>query len=85
VRVYGQVTCWGLNTSGQASAPAFVFNSVTAGGNHSCGVAASGVLACWGLNTSGQTTPPAGTYAAVDAGSNFNVALSEGGIDVWGG
>jgi alpha-tubulin suppressor-like RCC1 family protein len=64
----GDVYCWGsaangrLGDGGQTSsgtkpvkvAGGFAFTSISSGGGHSCGVAASGAAYCWGLNASGE-------------------------------
>ncbi|MGE5145090.1 MAG: RCC1 domain-containing protein, partial [Acidobacteriota bacterium] len=63
------VVCWGSNSSGQLGQPAAPFNghgypirasvpvtlvSLTAGGEHTCGLTASGAAYCWGSNSNGQ-------------------------------
>jgi alpha-tubulin suppressor-like RCC1 family protein len=64
----GEAHCWGAGQWGQLGngspithsatpVPVSVESdvaSVTAGGDHSCGVVADGVAYCWGLNTGGQ-------------------------------
>ena len=43
--------------------PAGSFNSVSAGGNHTCGVRSDGSVACWGSDEYGQATPLAGSFS----------------------
>ncbi len=97
------VVCWGSNSSGQLGQPAFGFNghgyplrasvavalvSLTAGGEHTCGLTASGAAYCWGSNSNGQlgngtiggTNPVA---APVSGGLTF-VSLSAGGASTCG-
>ncbi|MFI5280853.1 MAG: RCC1 domain-containing protein [Gemmatimonadales bacterium] len=64
----GQAYCWGANESGQlgdgtitqqrpapASVPGgLVFNQLTLGGHHTCGLTTGGAMYCWGDNSSGQ-------------------------------
>lgn len=63
----GRASCWGENGSGQVgdgtatyrSAPVAVaggltFREISAGGYHTCGIAAGNVAWCWGENSSGR-------------------------------
>jgi alpha-tubulin suppressor-like RCC1 family protein len=65
----GEAFCWGLNAGGQSgngvasdvgvNTPIavignFRFGSITAGGNHSCGILLDGTTMCWGNNVGGQ-------------------------------
>jgi alpha-tubulin suppressor-like RCC1 family protein len=64
----GAVWCWGDNRygqigdgtiGGQRNSPTLVsggvtFISISAGGGHTCGIAADSSAYCWGLNTDGQ-------------------------------
>src|SRR5215213_1409011 len=65
----GQVFCWGLNTQGQSgngvpggtgsNIPRVIiggerFASLSAGGNHTCGINLAGTTMCWGNNVGGQ-------------------------------
>lgn len=65
----GEVYCWGSNSQGQSGnglsaeeaigAPmvvlgGYIFQSLTAGGAHTCGILVSGGSMCWGNNTVGQ-------------------------------
>src|SRR5262249_55043653 len=86
------VRCWGLNDLGQAAPPPAVgaptrgaATAVTAGGNHSCAIAApSGAVVCWGGNGSGESSPPAsvdgtsGTASAIAAGETHTCAMRTG-------
>ena len=72
--------------------------SVAAGGSHTCGLLATGVVQCWGFNSSGQlgnnstADSPAPvavsgltTATGVSAGSNHSCAvLASGGVRCWG-
>lgn len=65
----GQAFCWGLNAQGQSgngisggagvNTPTIViggylFSSLSAGGNHTCGITLGGTTMCWGNNVGGQ-------------------------------
>ena len=97
--------CWGLNTAGQlgdgtatnhttpvaVSLPAGVlFDSVSAGQDHACGLSSTGTVYCWGANGFGQlgdlTTSPHATpaqisatglsFTSVSAGAQYTCALA---------
>lgn len=64
----GQLYCWGYNAMGQVglgstsqavfaptlAASGYTFESIFAGGNHTCGLAAGGAAYCWGSNEGTQ-------------------------------
>ena len=107
----GTAYCWGRNTEnqlgrgmtpGNTTVPGLVFttvkfDSVTAGGSHSCALR-DGTAYCWGLNANGQigdggTTPrPTPVTVQADAGLmaitaavNHSCALTTGGAaECWG-
>ncbi|MGE5230813.1 MAG: Ig-like domain-containing protein [Deltaproteobacteria bacterium] len=101
------VFCWGRNAAGALGngttsnsttpvpvtmPPGVLFDSVSAGQDHACGLATTGAVFCWGGNafgqlgnggTSPQTTPTlvsaAGvTFASVSAAAKFTCALTTG-------
>ena len=52
-----------------------LFDSVSAGEAHNCGVRSNGSVACWGSNEDirhndflGQATPPGGSFDSISAG-----------------
>lgn len=100
----GAAWCWGDNASGQlgnagagsssatpvAVGGAHTFTALSAGDNHTCGLATGGIVYCWGANGAGQlgdsgkvavsTTTPTPvygglTYRAVAAGGSHACAL----------
>ncbi len=111
----GTVYCWGLNSGGSLGTgsptnrlrPARVlqtttahFDSVSAGGDHACGLTHDGAIFCWGTNTFGQlgdgsttdspipvavVAPFGVTFAQVRAGASFTCARSTMGVAFcWG-
>jgi alpha-tubulin suppressor-like RCC1 family protein/uncharacterized protein YjdB len=113
VSTSGSMHCWGLNESGQlgsggqgsgVSNPVLVigpddFSAVTAGENHSCGIAGGDQVYCWGggesgelgdgvtsVHTSGSAVRVIGLSAsAISAGANHTCAIATtGGAWCWG-
>jgi alpha-tubulin suppressor-like RCC1 family protein len=112
---YANVWCWGNNTAGQlgdgtttqratpvvatpASMSAFV--QVSAGGQHTCAITATGTASCWGSNAHGQlgdgtttnrllptpvTLPGGVTLAQISAGDRHTCARTTSGTALcWG-
>jgi len=67
--------------------PMLTFNSLTAGGRHTCAVTADSAAYCWGANTSAQLgtgdTVASGTPRAVLGGLRFRF-VDAGGVDTCG-
>jgi alpha-tubulin suppressor-like RCC1 family protein len=109
----GAAYCWGNNAWGQLGvgtsdtvphpmpvpvAGGLIFQSVSAGGGHTCGVTASGATYCWGGNGSGQlgdgTTTDRATpvrvaggvvFSSVTAGGGYSCGVTTGGAAYcWG-
>ena len=107
------VLCWGSNSSGQlgsagpppghgwptrAAVPVALV-SLAGGGEHTCGLTATGAAYCWGSNTKGQlgngtiggTFVPAGpvsgglTFVSLSAGGSYTCGVTpSGAIYCWG-
>lgn len=91
VTAEGGLKCWGNNDSGQLGNGTFYNGvrmedavainglndvvAVSAGGNHSCAITASGALKCWGDNASGQLGNGVGEY-----GLNSNLPVDVVGL-----
>lgn len=60
--------------------------AVSAGGDHTCAIAADGRLDCWGDDTDGQLDGvPTGTFRSVSAGGDHTCAIAaDGDLDCWG-
>jgi alpha-tubulin suppressor-like RCC1 family protein len=114
VSTSGSMYCWGSNENGQSgsgaaqgstiSSPVLVtgpgdFTAVTAGENHSCGIAGGGQVYCWGeseygelgdgitaAHSTGSPTLVIGLSAsAISAGANHTCAIAtNGGAWCWG-
>lgn len=107
----GDAFCWGLNSQGQSgngvaggagvNTPTSVigeakFTSLSAGGNHTCGINTDGVTMCWGNNTGGQLgvasqqdkfepTPVAGSHAfiQISAGTIAHTCAIKANGEAW--
>jgi alpha-tubulin suppressor-like RCC1 family protein len=104
----GQAYCWGYNADGRLGDSTVIqplipvpvhpigavsFQTISAGGNHTCGLVSGGQAYCWGNNSWGQIgdsstvspwTPVAVhqngvSYSQVVAGNNFTCALASSG------
>ena len=81
----GTVLCWGRFAGHFAYDGTGQFKAVTAGLNHSCGLATDGNVRCWGSNGYGQLTVPAQTFTAITAGEASTCGLStDGSVLCWG-
>lgn len=62
----GRLSCWGANSSGEATVPADLgtVSHVSAGWFHTCAVTRAATLRCWGVNYDGQTTIPSDPLAS---------------------
>src|ERR1700704_1738571 len=81
----GTATCWGLNGSGQSTAPGGTFVAISSGGSHTCAIKSDGTIGCWGDNTYGQSTPPTGTFTAITTGGSHTCGIrTDGTAACWG-
>ena len=86
---YGLFDPWGYASSTPvAVAGGLIFERVSAGGEHSCGVTTTGATYCWGRNENGElgngsTSTLESTPVAVAGGLTF-ATVSAAGLDPWG-
>lgn len=98
-RTPAEATTPGISPAASPLAAALTFASVSAGGNHTCGVATGGAAYCWGWDFNGQLgngsvtddqitpAPVSGglTFAMVSAGSEHTCGVTTGGAAYcWG-
>lgn len=103
----GAAYCWGRNTNGQTGsgspdsilvvpalvAGGLVLRTITAGGQHACGITVDSLAYCWGANGSGQLGDSTRTdrplpvpvrgglhFAVVRAGAAFTCGLTGGPV-----
>ena len=61
------------------------FASISAGGNHTCGVGTDGYVGCWGEDWNGSTGPPDGEFSSVSAGEYHTCGvMTDGAVACWG-
>lgn len=85
----GAVTCWGDNSFNQVSdvPTGIVFNQISAGANHTCGVeVGTGAAHCWGDDSYGQRSGASGVFEQVSAGWNHTCGRRTNmtTVDCWG-
>ena len=72
-------------TVAEDSSPKNTFKAVSAGGLHSCAIAADDTVVCWGLNEAGEIDAPAGAYRAISAGAGHSCAIAvDDTVTCWG-
>ncbi|MDE0654319.1 MAG: Ig-like domain-containing protein [bacterium] len=68
-----------------AAHPGGVFNAVSVGYAHVCGLRRGGAVECWGEDWFGQSTAPGGRFLAVAAGVSHSCGLRpDGSVECWG-
>ncbi len=73
-----------LDSFGEPVTPT-VIESISAGGEHTCGLRTDGAVTCWGADYYGQATPPSGGFAQVAAGGFHTCGLrTDGTVTCWG-
>lgn len=78
-------TCWGYDESGWSTPPSGRFDSISAGGLHTCGVREDGFVACWRVDEDGEATPPAARFTSVGAGYAHTCGVKvDGSVTCWG-
>ena len=80
----GETGSFALSISGLGGT-ARLFNAVSAGEKHTCGVRSDGSITCWGDNEVGQASSPAGSFVSVSAGRFHSCGVrSDGSVACWG-
>ena len=61
------------------------FASISAGGNHTCGVGTDGYVGCWGDDWNGSAQPPDDEFSSVSAGEYHTCGVrTDGTVTCWG-
>ena len=72
-------------TPTQAPTPAIERTTLSAGGDHTCGIREDGTVECWGDNWAGQASPPSGIFHSLSAGRFHTCGLrKDGTVECWG-
>lgn len=79
-----QVTCWGANNVGQATAPAAALQSLSAGATATCGVDSTGALVCWGGGKASTAAPATTGWSNLALGTDHGCGLRSGELSCWG-
>jgi hypothetical protein len=82
----GQLTCWGMNGSGQSTPPSGDFSYVAVANDAwSCAIDDEGSIECWGDTADGRDSVPTGSFVQLDGGNQFMLALDDSGqVHCWG-
>ena len=68
-----------------ARGESLILASVSAGGDHTCGIRPDRSILCWGGNSYGEAIPPSGEFVSVSAGDEYTCALRpDGSVLCWG-
>ena len=70
------------DTEVAVSLPPMIFDSISAGAWHTCGVRTDGAVVCWGDNNYGKSDAPGGSFASVSAGSQHSCGVRSDGAAV---
>ena len=63
----------------------YSFQSLAAGGSHTCGLFTDGTVSCWGANNIGQASAPTGSFQSISAGYDHSCGVrADGTITCWG-
>ena len=87
LRIDGTVKCFGEDWEGERLPdPSGVFESLSVGYDHACGLRPGGEAACWGSEEFGKSTPPGGVFTEVSVSGDYSCGLRPGGeLECWGG
>jgi len=73
------------NTNNTTPTPTREFKSVSAGGEHSCGIKTDNTLTCWGRNEDGETDGPGGAFTTVSTGYKYSCGVkTDNTVACWG-
>ncbi len=83
---FGQLTCWGDDSYGQASPPTGTYTALSAGDYyHACAIDLYGQAHCWGDPSDDMTSAPTDTLVAISAGGYHTSAIDTSGqLVCWG-
>jgi len=85
LRTDGTITCWGLDSLGQTSAPSGTFTAIDTSDGRACGLRTDGTVTCWGAYYEiGEAHAPTGTFTALAVRQLDSCGLrTDGTIACW--